>query len=364
MKFTKMIFAALISALFLSSCTTDPTVEPTPHVSLGTYDSGVLILNQGRWTYNNSEISFISLNLNAMENNIFSTVNSPKVLGDIGQDIGFYGDFAYIVMNVSNKIEIVNRYTMISTGTITGLNNPRYIAFANGKAYVTNWGVPTVTTDDYIAIIDLSSNTITSTIPVIEGPEKIIENAGKLYVAQYGGYGIGSSISVIDIATGVTSTIVTGELPQTMQIDNGFLWVCCQGNQYGSPQTPGYIIKYNLATNQMVQTYGFSNATIHPAHLTVFGSNGYYTIGSGVYKFALNAPALPTAPVFTSAAENLYGFAIRNTHIYIGDATNAFGTNGKVMVYSLGTAGSSGAIGTLEKTHTVGIGPAGFYFNQ
>lgn len=363
MKLTKIIFAAAISAMFLTSCTPDPVPDPTPHVSLGIYDSGVLVLNQGTMNNNNSEISFISLDLNTMENNIFNTVNNPKVLGDTGQDIGFNGDFAYIVMNVSNKIEIVNRYTMISTGTITGLSNPRYIVFANGKAYVTNWGVPTVTTDDYIAVIDLSSNTIISTIPVIEGPEKIIENAGKLYVAQYGGWGIGSSISVIDIATGITNTIATGELPQAMQIDNGFLWVCCQGNQYGTPETPGYIIKYNLDTNQMVQTYGFPDATIHPANLTLFGTNGYYTIGSSVYKFAINAAALPTAPVFNTESINLYGFAIRNTHIYIGDA-GVNGTNGKVKIYSLGTTGSSGAIGTLEKTHTVGILPAGFYFNQ
>ena len=362
MKITKLLFGAFISALALTSCSSDPEENPS-YVPLGTYDSGVLVLNQGTYLNNNSEVSYISLDLNTTENSIFNHVNSPEILGDTGQDIGFNNDRAYIVMNVSNTIEIVNRYSLVSLATITGLNNPRYIAFANGKAYVTNWGVPTNTTDDYIAIIDLATNAITGSIPVPEGPEKIIANNGKLYVAQYGGYGIGSSISVIDLATNVTATIPTGELPQAMQIDNGFLWVCCQGNQYGTPQTIGSIIKFNLTTNQMVKTYGFADASIHPANLTIFGTNGYYTIGSGVYKFDLTATALPTTPAFTAAGTNLYSFAIRNTHIYVGDA-GSFGSNGTVNIYSLGSAASSGAIGTLEKSHTVGIYPAGFYFNQ
>ena len=71
---------------------------------------------------------------------------------------------------------------MAKVGTIsTGLVNPKYIAFASGKAFVTNWGNPTIATDDFVAVIDLNTNLVTSSIPVEESPGRILSNNGKLY---------------------------------------------------------------------------------------------------------------------------------------------------------------------------------------
>jgi hypothetical protein len=55
---------------------------------------------------------------------IFFLVN-PKTLGDTGQDVGLYNDLAFVVLNYSNKIEVINRYTMAHVATIdSGLSNP------------------------------------------------------------------------------------------------------------------------------------------------------------------------------------------------------------------------------------------------
>ena len=55
---------------------------------------------------------------------------------------------------------------------------------------MTNWGDGTVATDDYLAIIDITTNTLNGqTIAVGEGPEKIIANGSTLYVAHKGGFG-------------------------------------------------------------------------------------------------------------------------------------------------------------------------------
>lgn len=364
MKFPKLIAATLISALFFVSC--NPNEDVPKYVPLGSYDSGVLVLNQGGFNGNNASVSYVSFDLNSMQNNIYGLVNPTKTLGDTGQDIGFNSGLAYIVLNGSNKIEIVNRYTMASVGTVTsGLSNPRCIAFANGKAYVTNWGTGTSTTDDYVAVIDLATKTVSSTIPVAEGPEKIIENNGKLYVAHQGGYNYGSTVSVINANTNtVTATIAVGDVPNTLQIDNGSLWVSCSGNPIYAPiETGGKILKINLATNAVEKTISYSNSGKHISNFAISGTNAYYTINSDVYKMALEASAFPATPAFTSTATNLYSFAIKNNHLYIGDAGD-YSSNGKVYIYSLGTAIGSGTIGILEKTHTVGILPAGFYFNQ
>jgi len=363
MKICKILFAALIGSIFLNACSSD-VVEPPKYVPLGTYDSGVLVVNEGVAFHNDASLSYISFDLNTLQNDIFSVVNHPKVLGDTAQSIGFYNQYAYIVMNISNTIEVVNRYTMVSVATIaTGLNNPRYIVFSNGKGYVTNWGDGTVPSDDYVAVIDPATNAITANIPVAEGPDKIIEKAGTLYVAHSGGYNFGNTISVINTANNSVSSILVGDIPNAMQIDGSSLWITCAGKPYyAASETAGKLVQINIANNQLVKAFDFGAVTKHPANLTIADSKLFYTINSEVYRMPMDTTGLPALPKFIAQIPTLYGFAIKNNHIYVSGYTN-YDQNGTVNIYSLGNIGNS-PIGTLQKTHTVGVGPSGFYFNQ
>lgn len=365
MNFSKLVLITLCFSLFFVSCTNDDANDGAP---LGSYDNGVLILNQGGFGHNDASVSYVSSDFATAQNDIFSVVNPSITLGDTGQDAGFNNDLAYIVLNASNKIEVVNRYTLKSVGTInSGLKNPRYIAFANGKGYVTNWGDGGVATDDYVAVIDLSTNKVTSSIPVTEGPERIIENSGKLYVAHKGGFNYGNKISVIDVASNAVSTTITvGDVPENLIIKEGTLWVGCAGNpSYVSAplaETAGKIVKVNLATNSVTSTIAYTDATKHLSNLVLNGNDVYYTINSDIYKMSATATALPTTSTFSTSPQDVYGvysFAIHENHIYVGDAGN-YQNNGKVYVYSL----NAPSIGTLEKTFAVGVIPAGFYFND
>jgi YVTN family beta-propeller protein len=364
MNFSKIVLMTLVFSLFFVSCTNDDTND----APLGSYDNGFLILNQGGFGHNDASVSYVSSDFSIAQNDIFSVVNPSITLGDVGQDIGFNNELAYIVLNVSNKIEIVNRYTLKSVGTInSGLKNPRYIAFANGKGYVTNWGDGSVATDDFVAVIDLSTNKVSNTIPVAEGPERILMNSGKLYVAHKGGYSYGNKISVIDAASNTVSTTITvGDVPESMEIKDGTLWVACSGNpSYVSApliETSSKIVKVNLATNNVTSTIAYSDATKHVSNLALNGSDVYYTIDSDIYKMSTSATALPTTSAFSTTAQGVYGvysFAVHGNHIYVGDAGD-YAHNGKVYVYAL----TAPSIGTLEKTFSVGVIPAGFYFND
>lgn len=359
MNFSKLVLVLAIGSIFFVSCSDDDE-NINNDLPLGSYDNGVLILNQGGFGLGDASVSYISDDFSVAQNDIFSLVNPTITLGDTGQDIGFYDEYGYIVLNVSNKIEIVNRYTMKSVGSITeGLDNPRYITFANGKGYVTNWGDGGNTEDDYVAVIDLVTNTVSSEIPVAEGPERIIENAGKLYVAHTGGFGFGNTISVINTTNNsVLTTINVGDVPNSMQIKDGMLWVSCAGKPSYVTETPGQIDKINLTTNTVTSIYTYTDVTKHISNLAIEGNDIYFTVDAGIYKFAVNATSLPENPIFSTTDQGVYGvysFAINNNHIYVGDAGN-YSDNGKVIVYSMS--------GTLENTFTVGVIPAGFYFNE
>jgi hypothetical protein len=356
MKFSKLVFVALISSVFFVSCSDDDAVVEAP---LGSYDNGVLILNQGGFGHGDASVSYLSEDFVTQQNNIFSIVNPSITLGDTAQDIGLYQNLAFVVLNYSNKIEVVNRYTMVHVATIsTGLNNPRYIAFSNGKGFVTNWGDGGDTSDDYVAVLNLSSYAVSSTIPVAEGPERIIENDNKLYVAHTGGYGYGNKISVINGTNNtLTTTINVGDVPNSLEVNNGSLYVICGGKpSYAPTETAGSFVKINLTNNTVASTLNFPAAT-HPSNLDIVDSNVFYTVDSSIFKATLSATTLPTTALFTTIAQGVYGvysFAVNNDKIYVGDAGD-YNSNGKIYVYS--------STGMLEHNYTVGVIPAGFYFN-
>jgi len=357
MNFKKVVLLALFSPFFFTSCSSDDGIAETP---LGAYDNGMLILNQGGFGHGNASLSYVSDDFVSFQNDIFSLVNPNITLGDTGQDIGFYNNLAFVVLNNSNKIEVVNRYTMAHVATVdSGLSSPRYIAFANGKGYVTNWGNGGSATDDYIAVIDLNTYKVSSQIAVAEGPEQILEYNNKLYVAHKGGYGYGNSVSVINAETNtVVKSIEVGDVPNSLEIKNLNLYVLCGGKpSYASTETAGKLVKIDLTNNSVISTIDFAEAT-HPSNLDIENNDIYYTVGSDVYKLNINESALPSAALFSTTAQgvyDVYSFAVKNNAVYVGDAVD-YSSNGKVYIYS--------AAGALNKEYTVGVIPAGFYFNE
>jgi hypothetical protein len=356
MNLKKLFFSAVFGVVFFTSCSDgDDTIIETP---LGAYDNGVLILNQGGFGKGNASLSYLSVDSNTFQNNIFALVNSTITLGDTGQDVGFYNEFAYIVMNGSNTIEIINRYTMAHVATIsTGLSNPRYIVFNNGKGYVSNWGNGSSTSDDYIAIIDLSNNALLTPIAVVEGPEQMAIANGKLYVAHLGGFGVGSTVSVINLSTNAVSSLSVGDAPNSLEISGETLYVLSGGKpSWTGSETAGKLSKINLSNDTVSGSIDFA-LTSHPSNLEISNSDLFYTVDSDIFKASVNTSTLPTTALFSTTAQGVYGvysFEVENEKIYVGDAGD-YSSDGKIYVYS--------STGNLEISKTVGVVPAGFYFN-
>ncbi|NRD19773.1 YncE family protein [Winogradskyella eckloniae] len=340
-------------ALLFTSCNNDD--DDSNPVPLGDYENGLLISHEGNFGQGNASVSFASYDLTVVENNIYNAVNS-SLLGDTAQSIGFYDDLAYIVLNVSNKIEVVDRYTFVSVATIdTGLNNPRHIAFANGKGYVTNWGDGSVATDDYVAVIDVTTNTISAqTIAVEEGPEKLVANGNTVYVAHQGGYSQNNIISVINAATDVVSTTVTvGDVPNSLQLDtDGDLWVLAGGTpSWTGSETGGKLSKID-SSDYSVTSIDFAG-TEHPSFLVFETGTLYYYLSGSVYKMNEDATTLPSAAEITGL--NFYGMSINDSVLYGVDAVD-FTSNGILTAYDLSS-------NTLVNSATVNIIPGGVYFN-
>lgn len=356
MHFKKTILLAFSSLVLFSSCEKNDDKTSAP---LTSFENGVLVLNQGNFGAGNAAVSFVTNDFSIAQDGLFSTANPNIILGDTAQDMGFYNDLAFIVVNVSNKIEVVNRYSFKHVATITtGLNNPRYITFCNGKGYVTNWGDGTNITDDFVAVLNLENYTVNTTISVAEGPEKMVVKDQNLYVAHIGGFGFGNSISVINATSNtVLASINVGDVPNSLRIESNNLYVLCSGKpSYADVETNGALMKINLVDNMVTSTLAFTDLK-HPANLNIYENQIYYSIGNEIFKTALSSATLPNTALLTIGAgmtASLYNFEVGNNAIFTADALD-YNSNGKVYIYSLDAQ--------LQKTFSVGIAPCGFYFN-
>ena len=353
----KHLFLLFSIAIFLNSCEDDQDCCPMPEPE-AEFQSGIFVLNEGNFGSSNASVSFINEEEQVNSTSVFANINGAP-LGDTAQSIELHEGIAVIVVNVSNKIEIVNRFTFESLGTIgSNLSNPRFAEIIGDNLYVTNWGDGMDPNDDFVAVFSLSDFSFTQAIPVAEGPEKLLENAGSLYVAHKGGFSFNNIVSVINGTSNELSKVIeVGDLPNSMVINGNDLWVLSSGKpSYANEETAGELTRIDLTTNGVVESFEFPDNTIHPDNLSLANGAAYLTINQSVYKYDMGG-ALPNSAEFTlEDVSVLYGFEIFENKIYVASPRVDFTGNGDLLIYDLND-------GSLLDKYTTGINPNGIYFN-
>src|SRR5690606_4693825 len=192
----KLVYLTFATSLFIA-CSNDDSPQDD-QIPAAAYENGILVINEGPFGNGSGTVSFISEDFTSVYQDIYNTVNGSDI-GNIVQSMGFSDEKAYIVANNSNRVIVANRFTFDSISSISaGINNPRYMVSNDAtRGYISNWGDPNDNSDDFVAVVDLITNTVVSSIPVSFGPERMVFENDKLYVAHQGGYGQNNLISVI-----------------------------------------------------------------------------------------------------------------------------------------------------------------------
>lgn len=337
----QLLFA--FALLFNVSCSNDDEVM----IPTTSYENGIFITNEGNFGTPNADVTFVTGDLSLKQDNIFAANNGSN-LGDVLQTIAFNGNQAYLVLNNSNKVKVVNRYTFKSTGEITEqINQPRYMAVANNALYVTNdkYGG-----DKYVSIYNAANLSFVKKITFTDSVERIVQAGGNIFV-QNASYGFGNKITYINTSNNEIQSVITlpnGNINKTISNNNN-VYVIAKGT------ADSYIYQIS-STGSIVKTTtltGIANAT----NLEIDTNKFYFTSGNKVYAMDMNATAAPTTPLFTvtdNSFSTLYGFNVVNGRIYTSDA-NGFTQDSKITVYN--TSGS------VISTFTAGKGSNGFYAN-
>jgi YVTN family beta-propeller protein len=349
-KFTSLTIA--LSILFIS-CDNEEIIE-----SGSDYSNGILVSGEGSGAGTGS-ISFIPQDVSSSTHLIYKAENDTE-LGTYLQSIAFSDTNAYISVDNQNTITVVDRITFEEVGKINSqLELPRYMEIIGGTGYSTNWGSTASDTDDFIAVIDLNSNSVTKTIPVALGPERIVSKDGKLYVSHKGAHGVNNVVSVIDIATDAVTEIIVGDKPDELVFtQSGDLIVLSEGavqydmnwNVIGN--TLASISKIDTNTNTVTSTITFANGE-HPSLLEIDGTDLYYSLNSGVFKMSVTDTELPTSSFIEAGYINEMSISNNQLYAIVASYTSLSDFN----VYSLS---NKEMITTLK----VGIGASKIYFNE
>jgi hypothetical protein len=306
------------------------------------YQDGVIISNQGNPS---GTVTYISNDFSTIEQQIYNTVNTESI-GNGLQSIGFDTNNAYLIASADDKITVVDRNSFFKDITITtGLDNPRYFATSGTTGYVTNWGDPMITSDDFIAVIDLDTNTVTSSISVDEKPEKIISKNGKLYVLHSGNT---ANLTIIDASDNSINTVsLNGVILNDFAFDSAnTLWVLSEGDGI----TGGKLIQFNISDESSVEL-DFSVGE-NPKNLSYSNGSLYYALNGSVYTLLQTDTALPTTSIITTP---IYKLAVNDGKLYVTNDPDSV-SDGTLKIFDLADNSELLSIST-------GIIPGGIYFN-
>lgn len=344
------LFMAIILATSVASCS-----DSDKETIKMRFVNGTLVLNEGSFRNANASISFISNETNEATSEIFKLVNgSSAVLGDVLQDLVIKGSDAYIIMNNSHQVHIVDAETFEWKRTIDELNSPRFGAFHGKYLFVTQWGE-----NGSVVVIDTESMAIVKTIAVGSGPEGIIAHENKIWVANSGGFGFDNTISVIDPATlEVESIIETPDKPTHLTIDkNNNIWAICYGLvEYDESwnitnQRPSRLVNISPSSMQIEKDLHVSD-TDHATKIDISPDKStiYVLNNSGIYSVDIDGTLFPATPLVDGY---FYSFNVNPTtgKIFTCDAGN-WSSAGSIKIFNPETQEIEATI-----TDGIGIGP-------
>ncbi len=346
----RFVLLSMILAFILAGCQKDPSsVKEQKEVK----SVGAFIINEGNFMKGNGSLSFYSFKDSTVQNNIFQAVNH-RALGDVPNSMTVWDTLGFIVVNNSNKIEVIGLKSWKSVKTIEMDNapSPRNLVVVNdNKAYVTNLMA------NNVAVIDLKTLSLTGkTIAVGANPEEILVYKNKAYVAN-SGFGSGNTVSVIDVATDkVINTIKVGDNPTGLALDDDAeINVLCTGRwpAWGDSTdtgTNGGIYVIDPAKQKVVDSIKVDG---HPSEITYAGNDlGFFLLNGSVVSYSTDSDKILNSTFIQGFFYSVEADPV-SQQLFVLDAKD-YQSAGQLSVYDLN--------GRLLKQATVGIIPGAVTF--
>lgn len=340
----RLFFLIFISSLFLTNCKDEPPKTPTAPISQG---KGIFVVNEGTFGMGNSSLFYINLENESLntDDDLFKP-NNNRPLGDVFQSMALVNKNAWLVVNNSGKIEVINPETSKSIATIKNLKSPRFaLEVKPGKVYASDIYANT------ISIVDANSFTKTGEIKCKGWTEEMILYQNKVWVTNHNSDYLYIINPDTDLLTDSIALAYGGS--SILSDKNGKIWVLCSGD-FLKKRTGG-LFCINPATLKIEKQWLFTKDDFNPVKLKQNPANdSLYFIFQGIYGFSKSVSTLPSIPLIPqSSGSSFYGLTIQSTtgNLFVSDAMD-YVSRGKIMVYS--------PKGVFIKSYKAGVVPGEF----
>lgn len=286
---TKKVFFALLISLLAAACREDEVVVPTQYevLPIGMKDGqkiiGMYLVNEGNMGSNKCTLDYLDYVHGYYVRNLYSERNPNiiKELGDVGNDIRIYGSRLYVVVNCSNKVEVMDACTGKRIGQVN-IPNCRYIRFHRGFAYVSSYVGPVQLNNPNAvkgAVYKIDTLTLKATAKCSVGyqPDELEIVGDYIYVANSGGYmapNYDNSVSVVEIDgfKQVEKIPVAINLHHIKADTEGKLWITSRGDYQGIPSKL-FVLSKKKGRNEMQVT---DTLDIPCSNFCISGDSLYY----------------------------------------------------------------------------------------
>jgi hypothetical protein len=349
------ISALVAAATLVQSCQKDndaPAQRPV------TVDSVCLVVNMGNYREHNGSPRLYSP-AEDRANNVRNNFGAILIDAAVADGVGL------VTCNTTDKVEFFDPKAFATlSAPITDVHTPRYIATHSGKAYVSCWGAPDMSTDwwtypnSYIAEIDLSTKTKTRSISCGSEAEGVYVKGSNLYVAVANGVEV-YVLPAVTFSKKITASF-TATARQIGEDKNGNIWVSFSSSSGGTVGfaviNSGTLTRKQEVALETLDSYGKFALSKDKSQVLYAAPTveNWVTVSSDIHSINVDSYTVSATPLIRGTSLSTVGVNPWNGDIYT--ANEDYTGNNTLLIYN------SGGGSTPKNEALVGIAPQRFVF--